>query len=199
MPDVLDSGFLIFIIGPLAYMVLFVLLWRKKQGVWRIMFHSILLLYLLGVVNVTLFPVVVAPDIIMEQRQAAQLHNNFMPLASIFEILRERRWYVILPQIGGNILLAMPLGFLLPLMWQGFRAVKPAILVGVLFTVAIEASQFLISAAYGYTYKITDVDDILLNTFGFIVGFFLFRAAWPLLEAVVPDLRRQKRRRRVAA
>ena len=138
MPDVLDSGFLIFIIGPVAYMVLFVLLRRKKQSVWRIMLYSILLLYLLGVVNVTLFPLVIAPDIIMEQREAAQLHNNFVPLASILEILRDWRWYVILPQIGGNILLAVPLGFLLPLMWQRFRAFKSAILSGVLFTTAIE-------------------------------------------------------------
>lgn len=43
-------------------------------------------------------------------------------------------------------------------------------MVGLLVSMLIELLQLGISAVLGYTYKITDVDDVILNTIGALHG-----------------------------
>ncbi|HML69632.1 MAG TPA: VanZ family protein [Clostridia bacterium] len=71
-----------------------------------------------------------------------------------------------------NIVLFVPLGFLLPLIWESENGFCKILLAGVLFSLLIECSQLL-------NLRSTDIDDLLLNTLGAVVGFALFRAyAW---------------------
>lgn len=65
-----------------------------------------------------------------------------------------------------NILLFLPFGFLLPVIWGRFRAPLPTALAGFLFSLAIELSQL-------FTYRATDVNDLIGNTLGTVLGFLL--------------------------
>lgn len=47
---------------------------------------------------------------------------------------------------------------------------------GVFVILIIEASQLVLSYLYGFTYRIFDVDDIILNTIGLLIGVILYRA-----------------------
>ncbi|PGT50531.1 VanZ family protein, partial [Bacillus thuringiensis] len=65
-----------------------------------------------------------------------------------------------------NILLFMPLGFLLPTIWPQFRRMKSTAYAGFGFSLAIELGQLLDN-------RITDIDDLSMNTLGAIIGYLL--------------------------
>lgn len=67
-----------------------------------------------------------------------------------------------------NVLLFLPLGFLLPFIWPRFCHIKNIFLAGFLFSFCIEFSQL-------WNNRCTDVDDLLLNTLGAILGFLLYQ------------------------
>ncbi|GFZ33095.1 hypothetical protein CSC2_36210 [Clostridium zeae] len=90
---------------------------------------------------------------------------------------------IILRNILGNIILLRPLGFFTSLLFKKFRKFGYTLLIGFIFSVGIEGMQFLISAILGFTYKITDVDDIILNIYGAVVGFIMFKLFSILIES----------------
>lgn len=67
-----------------------------------------------------------------------------------------------------NILLFLPLGFLLPLIWPNHDRFWRVFLFGAAFSLLIELSQLL-------NIRSTDIDDLLMNTLGAVFGFLLFR------------------------
>lgn len=72
-----------------------------------------------------------------------------------------------------NIALFLPLGLLLPLV-APVESARRAVLLGFLASLMIEATQFLaaITVSPG---RIADVDDLIGNTLGALLGFVLFR------------------------
>ncbi|NKX61618.1 VanZ family protein [Bacillus cereus] len=73
-----------------------------------------------------------------------------------------------------NILLFMPLGFLLPTIWPQFRIMKNTVYAGFFFSLAIELSQLLDN-------RITDIDDLCMNTLGANVGYLLYRVLFKMI------------------
>lgn len=65
-----------------------------------------------------------------------------------------------------NIILFVPLGFVLPLLWKRFRKLQSTVLFGFSFSLTIELLQML-------TYRATDVNDLITNTLGAAWGFQL--------------------------
>lgn len=129
--------------------------------------------WVLAVIAATLFPLPYQRELLASERADQFLTNNFTPMATIGPAVAggvSRQ----LAQVLANVAMFVPLGFLLPMLvnpcgWG--RAVSVAI--GA--SIAIEVSQFTISWLLGYTYKITDVDDVILNVTGALLGYGLFR------------------------
>lgn len=67
-----------------------------------------------------------------------------------------------------NILLFVPFGFLLPLLWPRCNKILLIFFSGFLFSLVIELSQLL-------NHRLTDVDDLVLNTAGAIIGLLLYK------------------------
>ena len=65
-----------------------------------------------------------------------------------------------------NVLLFVPLGFFLPILWDKFRNIKNVALTGFIVTSLIEISQI-------FTFRTTDINDIITNTVGTIIGYFI--------------------------
>lgn len=76
-----------------------------------------------------------------------------------------------------NILLFVPLGILLPLLWRQYRAWKTAVGFGLGMSAAIELLQM-------FTYRATDINDVIANTLGAALGYGIFRAASRLIPPV---------------
>lgn len=74
----------------------------------------------------------------------------------------------------GNIGMFVPIGFFPALLWHSWRWWK-TLLLGVMSSCSIEFIQFFIGRS-------TDIDDVILNTTGALMGFFLYllcRAVFP--------------------
>lgn len=70
---------------------------------------------------------------------------------------------------GLNVVMFVPFGFLVPLIWRKREKFWQVFAAGLGFSLLIELSQLL-------CYRGTDVDDLIMNTLGAIVGFLLFKA-----------------------
>ena len=71
-------------------------------------------------------------------------------------------------QFFGNIGWFMPLGFLLPIVWKRSHFLI-TIVIGFLFSLSIEAIQYV-------SYQgVADLDDLILNTLGTAIGYYLFK------------------------
>jgi glycopeptide antibiotics resistance protein len=66
-----------------------------------------------------------------------------------------------------NIFLFVPLGVILPFLWKKYNSAKAVLLFGFFLSLSIELLQIL-------TYRATDINDILANTLGSVLGYFLF-------------------------
>jgi len=86
----------------------------------------------------------------------------------------------------GNIAAFVPFGLLLPL---AFRMRWPVLTMGLAalaLSVGIEAGQATISASLGYAYRSTDIDDVILNVLGALIGALAF-ALVSLVRAATPE------------
>jgi hypothetical protein len=79
--------------------------------------------------------------------------------------------YMIPSEYALNVLLFVPFGFLVPMLWPRADRLWAVVPAGLAFSLLIELSQLLNNRA-------SDVDDLLMNTLGAAVGFLLFRAAF---------------------
>ncbi|MDO0821270.1 VanZ family protein [Desulfosporosinus nitroreducens] len=67
-----------------------------------------------------------------------------------------------------NILLFIPLGFMLPFIWKKYEVLWKTVLSGITFSLIIESSQL-------FNRRITDIDDLLMNTLGALIGWVIYR------------------------
>jgi glycopeptide antibiotics resistance protein len=71
--------------------------------------------------------------------------------------------------IGGNLLLLLPWGFLAPVVLVSWRHIQPIALSGFLLSLSAELVQLI------FRIGVFETDDILLNTTGTVLGYYLFR------------------------
>lgn len=74
-----------------------------------------------------------------------------------------------------NVIMLMPLGFLLPTIWPQFRSIKKVALTGFFFSLAIEISQLLNG-------RLADINDLIMNTLGAILGYLIHNALFKIWE-----------------
>ena len=76
-----------------------------------------------------------------------------------------------------NAIMLAPLGFLLPAYFERYRRWNRTIAAGFLTSLTVEAIQLL-------TFRATDVDDLIMNTLGTVVGFLLAKLIFRHRSAV---------------
>lgn len=65
-----------------------------------------------------------------------------------------------------NVLLFVPLGVLLPMVWEKFRTKRNTVLFGLGMSLAVEVFQM-------FTFRATDVNDLITNVTGAFLGYLL--------------------------
>lgn len=152
------------LVSFLPFLIIWTMYCRKgrKQGDVFSWYRNILLfvfaLYIIGVFYVTGAGTLY--DAIGLRVEYIAEHINLIPFSQEINI----KGYVL------NIVLFMPFGFLVPMIWDNKRKTTSVMLSGFAFSLLIEASQIL--SARG-----TDVDDLILNTIGTAFG-FVFYCVW---------------------
>ena len=74
-----------------------------------------------------------------------------------------------LANVLGNILLFVPMGVLLPIVFQKCDKWCKTVLIGAVVSTAIECVQYFFARS-------ADIDDVILNTLGTAVGFLIYKA-----------------------
>lgn len=83
-----------------------------------------------------------------------------------------------------NIILFVPLGILLPFLWKKYSTLKATLVFGFGMSLAIELLQIL-------TYRATDINDIIANTVGTVLGYIIFRIASCVFPSVMKFARKK--------
>ena len=65
-----------------------------------------------------------------------------------------------------NVVLFVLMGFLLPLLWKRFYSLRSTVLFGFLVSAGIELLQI-------FTFRTTDINDLITNTTGTLLGYLL--------------------------
>lgn len=66
-----------------------------------------------------------------------------------------------------NILLFIPLGFLMPAIWKEYQSMKKVVWFGFGLSALVEVLQM-------FTYRLTDIDDLIFNTIGAAAGYYIY-------------------------
>lgn len=156
---------------------------RGRRSWGRTFGLSVLAVYAVGVVAVTLFPLPTSATYrALLADQGLVPRHNVVPFATWLATARAGA-AVFGYQVGGNLLLLAPLGFLVPLLWSQRASLRAVAIIGGAVTLSIELTQFVIGAMLGVAYKAFDVDDLVLNLLGVVIGWALYR----LLELRMTD------------
>lgn len=99
-----------------------------------------------------------------------ELSLNAIPMA---DILNSPMQYLL------NMLMFVPVGFLLPLLWEKYASWKYVLGFGCFLTVFIETAQV-------FTFRTTDIDDLIMNLLGAGIGFLTVRTLGQKLHVPVP-------------
>lgn len=139
-----------FAAAPLLLIPLFLILNKLRFHNGKTTFlYTLLAIYLAGV-----WAVVGLPNV---RYLRFDLNFNFIPFTGMTADLRG----TVL-----NVVLFLPLGFFLTLLWKRFRSGGKCALFGFGFSLAIEILQM-------FTFRATDVDDLMTNTLGTLLGWLL--------------------------
>ena len=76
-----------------------------------------------------------------------------------------------------NIILFIPLGIMLPFLWKNYNTLRATLVFGFSMSLAIELLQIL-------TYRATDINDLIANTIGAVLGYFVFR----IISCIIPPI-----------
>lgn len=166
----------IFVLTPatiiaVAWLVVVV---RRRLGIWSAAVGLVAIGHVAGVAAVTLFPLPVQAEVIEEHRAMQLASNNLVPFASLINAVATGGYPAVISQSLGNFLMLAPFAVYAPLLFRRLRPFHMTLLAGLAFSLTVEATQLGISTVLGFTYKLADIDDVILNTAGVAVGYVGF-------------------------
>lgn len=139
----------------------------------RIFYVTLLYFYGIVVFHITLLPLPL-DKIGVESLQMIAKNNSYINFIPFVDFLQyDKRSFII--QVIGNIAMFVPLGFLLPLSFDKCKQMTKTVKYSFLTSLIIELLQliiciFLIKAPF----RVFDINDLILNTFGAILGYILY-------------------------
>lgn len=157
----------------------------KSLNVRRSTYFYIFVLYYLCAYFMTMLPL---PSMeALEQMGPISEHIQLVPFRNFLDIKAESFW-VDSAILFFNMILTVPLGFFLRFLF-GFKLGK-TVLAGFLTSMIYEVTQLTgLLFIYPRPYRIFDVDDLIINTLGALVGYFLV----PVAARILPDPKDSKR------
>ncbi len=158
--------------------------WLKNKNPFQVFFAFVFGVYIINVVSVVVFPFPVGYDI-----------SNFKPNINLipfdFGYCDPRGLELCIREIYQNILLTIPFGF-----GVNFIArIKPknifwlALVVGFTF----EFVQLVISLLLRSPFRAVDINDLILNAIGVLLGYGIFRIFGAIYLSVIRKIQRQPR------
>lgn len=144
---------------------------RKKNGAREIVM-LLFFLYCVSIFSQTIIPnFYIYEGRIIFDTATAYARSNFQPLATIhmyYDELGGPLAQIAFYNLVGNIVLFIPFGFFMPLLWKKLRSWWRMHLIAFAIPLFIEGTQYFIGRSI-------DVDDVLLNAIAIITGFVMYK------------------------
>ena len=154
---------------------------KKQVKVFNEILLTIFILYIIGLASQTIIPywnMGIYSDtgkFYFNIRLTNSISEiNLIPFKTLYEYLFVNNtsvsgWSsVSILNIFANTLLFLPLGLLTPLLWEKYDSFYKILTLGLISTCLIEFIQIFIGRS-------TDIDDVILNTIGVIIGYTIFK------------------------
>ncbi|MDB5254910.1 MAG: VanZ family protein [Candidatus Nomurabacteria bacterium] len=131
----------------------------------------VLILYIAFLIKIMVFkdvPLIRVGSLMLNFGGTQAGQANFLPLKTILPyLLGEKGWIIAGINLVGNIILLLPIGFLVPLVFRNMTW-KKSLVLAVVTGFAIEAMQVVLHVG------IFDIDDVILNALGVMIGYWAF-------------------------
>ncbi len=124
------------------------------------------LLFIIYIILVFTFTFIVRETLIW--RYSGKHEVTLVPFRQLLGLFKEPNHMMWFLQIILNIILFIPFGFMFPIIHQ--KLSKSTIAYGALFSLAIEIMQYISGRG------LADIDDLINNTLGAVIGYFIYRA-----------------------
>ncbi|MEU1509812.1 VanZ family protein [Kitasatospora sp. NPDC005748] len=149
--------------------------WASAAGRWLILLAAFLAMVGFAVLlaRITLVP---APGAV------GRVHSNLRPGDSLRHYLLHAVTLDALRQVGGNVLLGVPFGLLLPVLWPRARGLFRVLIRTAAVMVLVELVQGALITGRAF-----DIDDVILNTLGALLGYLVLGRR--LVRTVHPEPR----------
>ncbi len=163
--------------GLVLYLICLLLFFRHKKISQKI-FLAVLFVYLAVVASLTI--AVTPPSmwhISAKSTALAVKSIHWVPFESAGNMLHNsiaaNNYKEFLRIVGGNFIMLIPLGILVPLINPRFRLGR-MIAVAILVPVGIEGLQLLNNILMGAVIRSVEMEDVVLNAAGCIIGYLIF-------------------------
>jgi glycopeptide antibiotics resistance protein len=170
MLEIEYSNVFLFAAGVISFILL--LLTKKYPKIKKPVIALLSAGYLLVLLSLSLLPIYISSYKISFE----EIKGNLKPFSLIVP-----QWRNMLAgqpgairQFFGNILIFVPAGLLMPFIFKKTQRFFGALLGGFIFTLTIETLQLILVLA-SMSYRKFDVDDLILNTLGAIIGYIIYR------------------------
>ncbi|WP_425842088.1 VanZ family protein [Streptomyces fractus] len=120
-----------------------------------------------GFVCMVAFAVALAKATLVPSPSSESLtHTNLHPGSSIRLYFDQPDWRDTIKQVGGNVVLGVPFGVLLPVLFPRTRGFVRVVLMTALVMLTVEVAQGLLVEGRAF-----DIDDVILNAAGAFFGY----------------------------
>lgn len=157
-------------LSSLIPFLIMLVLFRRVRGKysasvsrWNYILPAVFAVYIIAVFHIT--GVGTLYDGLTAELEEMKERINLIPFSNKIDVIG----YLL------NIVMFVPLGFFIPLIWNQMGKLSNAILVGATFSILIELSQLL-------SYRGTDIDDLITNTLGAAIGYLIYKM-WDRLSS----------------
>ena len=164
-------------VGLILYLICLVLFFRHKKPLQNF-FLALLFIYLSAVASITIS--ITMPNMwhISAKSTALAIKNiQWIPFLSAGNMLHNSivigSFKEFFRVIGGNLVMLMPLGILVPLINPRFR-LGHMIAVAILVPTGIESLQLLGNILIGSVIRSVEMEDVILNATGCILAYLIF-------------------------
>lgn len=138
----------------------------KQHAIWHVVWTYVFMLYCY-----------LAVEVAADMGTVWDLLNNRAIMGRVYVrpfVVDEIRSHIL------NVIMFVPLGFLLPCIWRNCRKIQKITYTGFFMSLAIELSQL-------FCYRVTDINDLITNTLGTIIGYII----WIIFNNIV-EISRKK-------
>lgn len=143
---------------------------ERKNNKAKYILYIIFIIYILMLFKIVLFKYTSFSEILKGNLSFNFRSANLIPFKTIsdFMEMKDRNLLRAFANIFGNIGVFAPIGYLLPLLFNKFNKVKKVIIVSIVLSLFFEGTQY-----FAYLGSL-DIDDLILNTVGAIVGYYTY-------------------------